>query len=163
MFFAVHFEEQIMLHLNWSRHCETYLWNALLLWKINNLIYSVNTKCLLLVIYSNNIQPKRVSVLPSFWQCISVRKDWTCWLMMWSSRVHDWAFPPRTLWSGLTQNHRVPGRNFGDNSLWWSLVNILLTISNFATTCQLILISILVYCLLNICQLLIVMVIQQSI
>jgi len=42
-------------------------------------------------------------------------------------------------------------------------VNILLTISNFATTCQLIVISILVYCLLNICQLLIVMVIQQSI
>lgn len=119
-FFAVHFELQIMLTLNWSPLCGTHLWNTLLVWQINNFIYSMNTKCLLLVILSNNIQPTRASGLLSFWQWISVHKDWTCWLMMWLSRVHDRAFPLRTclpLWSGLTQKYWVPGRNFQKHML----------------------------------------------
>jgi len=42
------------------------------------------------------------------------------------------------------------------------LLNILFTISNFATTCQLTLIKVLVDCLFNICQLFIVMLLQQT-
>jgi len=48
--------------------------------------------------------------------------------------------------------------NIGINAylviLWWSVLNIQLTLSNFATTCQLTLIRVLVDFLLNICYLL---------
>ncbi len=43
------------------------------------------------------------------------------------------------------------GRLFGNTLFWWSLLSILLTISNFTPTCQQTLIRVLVGCLIDIC------------